>query len=228
MSRSFAPDPSLARPGGSSAPEPRGVPPFDPLPVRGSGPRLRRALFRRRRAMAAGLAVTAAALAATSAGGAVADGDADARAEAAARAIAGTPPPGHRSAGRAGHRTAREPGKDRPAREPGKPEKRGAWVSAPVRIADAATVRLLRRGDRVDVIATAASPLGPVGSGTGTGSSEGRPEARVVAAGVRVAGIPEPEDSPDGGALVLLSVPRTAAAALAGAGATSLLAVTLC
>ncbi|CAM5590475.1 hypothetical protein GCM10010334_49110 [Streptomyces finlayi] len=91
-------------------------------------------------------------------------------------------------------------------------------VSAPVRIADAATVRLLRRGDRVDVIASANSP-----------TSDGGSPAKVVAAGVRVAEVPEPgQTSADGGALVVLSVPRATAAQLAGAGATSRLAVTLC
>ncbi|GGU13483.1 hypothetical protein [Streptomyces lateritius] len=89
-------------------------------------------------------------------------------------------------------------------------------VSAPVRIADAATVRLLRPGDRVDVIAAPNSSMG--GGGT----------ARVVATGARVAEIPPVgETRPDGGALVVLSVPRTAATALAGAGVTSQLAVTL-
>ncbi|MER8045241.1 hypothetical protein [Streptomyces sp. NPDC094032] len=93
-------------------------------------------------------------------------------------------------------------------------------VSAPVRIADAETVRLLRPGDRVDVIAAPAmTTLGAGGSG----------EARVVASGVRVAEVPGPgETRSDGGALVVLSVPRPTAAALAGAGMTSQLAVTLC
>ncbi|MFF6778504.1 hypothetical protein ACFY8W_33840 [Streptomyces sp. NPDC012637] len=90
-------------------------------------------------------------------------------------------------------------------------------VSAPVRIADAATVRLLRPGDRVDVIAAANSPTGEGG------------EARVVASGARVAEVPRPgETRSDGGALVVLSVPRSTATALAGAGMTSQLAVTLC
>jgi hypothetical protein len=95
-------------------------------------------------------------------------------------------------------------------------------VSAPVRIADAATVRLLRPGDKVDVIATADSPAGK-------GSA-----ARVVASGARVAEVPaafEPSpngSSRDGGALVVLSVPRATAAALAGASATSRLVVTVC
>lgn len=90
-------------------------------------------------------------------------------------------------------------------------------VSAPVRIADAATVRLLRPGDRVDVIAAPDSSV----SGGGT--------ARVVAAGARVAEVPRAGETPlDGGALVVLSVPRSTATALAGAGVTSRLAVTLC
>ncbi|MEU6620653.1 RcpC/CpaB family pilus assembly protein [Streptomyces litmocidini] len=95
-------------------------------------------------------------------------------------------------------------------------------VSAPVRIADAATVRLLRPGDRVDVIA--APPPTPGGES----------EARVVAKGARVAAVPRPDASradgtrADGGALVVLSVPRSAAAELAGAGVTSQLAVTVC
>lgn len=83
-------------------------------------------------------------------------------------------------------------------------------VTAPVRIADAATVRLLRRGDRVDVVAA------------DTGG-----EARVVAAGVRVTEVPE-VDATETGALVVLSVPRATAARLAGASTTSRLAVTLC
>ncbi|GGW00118.1 hypothetical protein GCM10010230_27470 [Streptomyces narbonensis] len=90
-------------------------------------------------------------------------------------------------------------------------------VSAPVRIADAETVRLLRAGDRVDVIAAPNSPMGGGG------------EARVVATGARVAEVPRSgETRSDGGALVVLSVPRSTAAALAGAGVTSQLAVTVC
>jgi Flp pilus assembly protein CpaB len=88
-------------------------------------------------------------------------------------------------------------------------------VAAPVRIADAATVRLLRPGDRVDVIAA---------QETATGG-----DARVVARGARVTKVPEPlESTTDSGALVVLSVPRTTAARLAGASATARLAVTLC
>ncbi|MFF9914393.1 hypothetical protein [Streptomyces sp. NPDC013457] len=94
-------------------------------------------------------------------------------------------------------------------------------VSAPVRIADAEAVRLLRPGDRVDVIAAPNSPMG--------GSSSGGGGARVVARGARVADVPAMgETRSDGGALVVLSVPRSTATALAGAGVTSQLAVTLC
>ncbi|WP_371616277.1 hypothetical protein [Streptomyces sp. NBC_00454] len=85
-------------------------------------------------------------------------------------------------------------------------------VSAPVRIADAATVRLLRPGDRVDVVA----------------AERGEPP-RVVAAGARVSEVPAPEKGvEDGGALVVLSVPRETARDLVGAGSVSRLAVTLC
>ncbi len=87
-------------------------------------------------------------------------------------------------------------------------------VTAPVRIADGATVRLLRPGDRVDVIAAAAASGG---------------DARVVARGVRVTKVPEAlDDAVDSGALVVLTVPRTTAARLVGASATARLAVTLC
>ncbi|GAA3230664.1 hypothetical protein ACFQE4_12900 [Streptomyces thermocoprophilus] len=90
-----------------------------------------------------------------------------------------------------------------------------------MRIADAATVRLLRPGDRVDVIAA---------GDTATGGG-----ARVVARGAVVTELPEPADetarsaeAAEGGALVVLSVPRATAAELVGAGATARLAVTLC
>ncbi|GAA2976473.1 RcpC/CpaB family pilus assembly protein [Streptomyces fulvorobeus] len=90
-------------------------------------------------------------------------------------------------------------------------------VSAPVRIADAATVRLLRPGDRVDVIA----------------AGEADSVARVVVKDARVAAVPRPADGgsagdgpePGGGALVVLSVERDTAAALAGAGVSGQLAV---
>lgn len=102
------------------------------------------------------------------------------------------------------------------------PERRAVrLVSAPVRIADAATVGLLRPGDRVDVIAAV----------------DGESEARVVARDVSVAEVPRRTGGGDGlpglgseaveggGALVVLSVERDTAAALAGAGASGRLAV---
>ncbi|GHG24073.1 hypothetical protein GCM10018791_44610 [Streptomyces zaomyceticus] len=128
---------------------------------------------------------------------------------AAALAVAGdTPPPGPPGA----------PGAPVPAvAARARPPAAVRLVSAPVRIADAATVRLLRPGDRVDVIAAPDSPIGSDG------------EARVVVTGARVAEVPPPDETrPDGGALVVLSVPRSTAAALAGAGVTSQLAVILC
>ncbi|MFC4494338.1 hypothetical protein ACFPA8_09355 [Streptomyces ovatisporus] len=82
-----------------------------------------------------------------------------------------------------------------------------------MRIADAATVRLLRPGDRVDVVA----------------SEEGSASPRTVARGARVERLPEHmETDPVDGALVVLAVPRRTATALAGAAVTSRLAVTLC
>ncbi|MFF1378588.1 hypothetical protein [Streptomyces sp. NPDC058308] len=162
------------------------VPHFPPVRVRGGHPRLRRLLRHRRRALAVGLAMTAAALVAT-----------------APRAPA--PPP------------AQEAAAAEPARE-GRPlpvSAERARVTAPVRIADADTVRLLRPGDRVDVIAA-------------DGSSGGGAQPRVVAAGARVAEVPEPGDGPaESGALVVFSVPRDTAARLAGAAASMRLAVTL-
>ncbi|MFE6285839.1 hypothetical protein [Streptomyces sp. NPDC057877] len=163
------------------------VPHFAPIRVRGGREGLRRLLRHRRRAVAAGLAVTAAALVA------------------------------------AGPREPAEPERDGQAR--GHPvvvrqapsgtraaEPRGVrLVTAPVRIADAATARLLRPGDRVDVIAA---------EETATGG-----EARVVARGAVVRKVPA-DPTPEG-ALVLLSVPRSQAADLAGASTTARLAVTL-
>jgi hypothetical protein len=154
--------------------------------VRGGQYRLRRLLRHRRRAVAAGLAMTAAALVA-------ATGPAD-----AGRAPAQSRPPAR-------------PAAPRPARPAAQ------LVTAPVRIADAAAARLLHPGDRVDVIAADAS------------GAAGAASPRVVAAGARVVKVPGTGgDAAESGALVLLSVPRPIAAELAGAGAASRLAVTLC
>lgn len=139
--------------------------------------------------MAAGLAVTAAAL--------VAAGPQDA--DRARGHPDGDPPARTQS-------TAGDPVRARPA---------ARLVAAPVRITDGATVRLLRPGDRVDVIAA---------EQTATGG-----DARVIAHGALVRKVPEPVDeAADSGALVVLSVPRSIAARLVGASATARLAVTLC
>ncbi|MFJ7048271.1 hypothetical protein ACIQVC_33410 [Streptomyces sp. NPDC101112] len=166
-----------AGPPGTDAPPTCEVPHFAPVRVRGGAQRLRRLARCWRRALAAGLAVTAAALLATGAG------------PREAERVRGHPvaDPVH------GRRTTT------------------GTVTAPVRIADGATVRLLRPGDRVDVIAARESTAGG---------------ARVVARGARVAHVPGAlESAADGGALVLLSVSRTTASQLASAGFTSRLAV---
>ncbi|UIX33391.1 hypothetical protein [Streptomyces sp. GQFP] len=168
-------------------PPPCEVPHFAPVRVRGGRGRLRRLVRNRRRALALGLAVTAAAIVA-----------------AGPRGASGPAP----DVGRVRGHPVADPVRERRVVE---------MVTAPVRIADAATVRLLRPGDRVDVIAAEELP-------TGT-------DARVVAHRARVTKVPPamtPEDSvAEGGALVVLSVPRTTASRLAGAGATARLAVTV-
>ncbi|MFI9778808.1 RcpC/CpaB family pilus assembly protein [Streptomyces sp. NPDC051956] len=176
------------------------VPHFAPLRVRGGRWRARRAGRHRRRAVAAGLAVTAAVV------------------------VAGPSGPGSSGAGSSGAGSGSAEsasGRERVRRSV-------VMVSAPVRIADAAAVRLLRPGDRVDVVAAGAGADVGAGDGQGSGGQGGR----VVAAGARVSSVPEsPESAGDavaeGGALVVLSVPRATAARIAGAGATSRLAVTL-
>jgi hypothetical protein len=176
--------PSFPRPLGTDAPATCEVPHFAPVRVRGARYQLRRLLRHRRRAVAAGLAVTAAAL--------VAAGPREAT-------------DAHRAERTRGH----------PVADPVRQRRAVELVTAPVRIADAATVRLLRPGDRVDVIAAEESAVGG--------------DARVVARGARVTKVPEPLDgAAESGALVVLSVPRSAAARLAGASATARLAVTLC
>ncbi|MFG3251844.1 hypothetical protein [Streptomyces sp. NPDC048187] len=110
-----------------------------------------------------------------------------------------------------GQQTQRARG--RPVAEPAGERRATRLVAAPVRIADAATVRLLRPGDRVDVVAT--------GDGGG--------DASVIARAVRVTRVPEPvQDPAAGGALVVVSVPRATAHRLVGAATTARLAVTLC
>ncbi|POX57021.1 hypothetical protein C3489_01860 [Streptomyces sp. Ru71] len=169
-------------------PPTREVPRFAPVRVRGVRLLAHRLARHRRRAVAAGLAVTAAALVA-----------------------AGPRETADRGRGHPPGRPLAHPAAPSPVRGGA-----GAGtVAAPVRIADAGTVRLLRPGDRVDVIAAEDATSGG--------------DARVVARGARVARLPgAADDTADGGALVVLSVPRATAARLVGASATARLAVTLC
>ncbi|MFD6548280.1 hypothetical protein [Streptomyces sp. NPDC058398] len=171
------------RPPGADTPPTCEVPQFAPVRVRGGHGRLRLLARHRRRAAAAGLAMTAAAL--------VAAGPGD------AEGARGHPAP--MPSASASTTASASP------RGPGATES----VRAPVRIADGATVDLVRPGDRVDVVAA--------GSG-GT--------VRVVAAAARVTGVPD-VGTTDTGRLLVLSVPRATALRLAGAGTTSRLAVTL-
>lgn len=88
-------------------------------------------------------------------------------------------------------------------------------VAAPVRIADTEAVGLLAAGDHVDVLAA---------------TVEGGPEARLVAAGVRVLSVPRPASSGFGaglgdGALLLLATSSPTAARLAAAAVTDRLSV---
>ncbi|MHA5050213.1 hypothetical protein [Streptomyces sp. SD15] len=182
------------RPPGVDAPPICEVPQFAPVRVRGGRYGLRRLTRHKRRAVAAGLAVTAAAL--------VAAGPHDAE-----RAR------GHPATASPSASTSTSPPSSSSASSPSSPLRRGRgveMVAAPVRIADAATVRLLGPGDRVDVVA-----------------ADGVGEGRVVAAGARVTEVPD-FDTTETGALVVLSVPRPTAARLAGVGTTARLAVTLC
>ncbi|MFJ3642531.1 RcpC/CpaB family pilus assembly protein [Streptomyces sp. NPDC090108] len=199
----------LPLPLGTDAPATCEVPQFAPLLVRGGRYGLGRLARRRGQVLAAGLAVTAAALVAAGPG-----------AEA-----------GPHRAERPRGRPAADPAPGAPG-SPGRRAGPAGTMRAPVRIADAASVRLLRPGDRVDVIA-AEDPS--AGGGT-----------RVLAHGARVAALPEAlsgtgrpgggsgeqadgsaGDTSVSGALVVLSVPPATAARLVGASATARLAVTL-
>ncbi|MEU1519711.1 hypothetical protein ABZ490_47655 [Streptomyces sp. NPDC005811] len=182
-------------------PPPYEVPQFAPVRVKGGWCLLHRLVRNRQRAVALGLAVTAAALVAAGPRG-------------------GEPAParGHPDRDTSAARARSSSGE--PVRK--RPSSGQVKVTAPVRIADAATVRLLQPGDRVDVIAVPAD--GPTAVGG---------EARVVARGALVTKVPEAVDPSsvtgdgDGGALVVLSVSRSIATRLAGAGGSSRLAVTL-
>jgi len=87
-----------------------------------------------------------------------------------------------------------------------------AAVAVPVRLADAAAVRLLHGGDHVDVLAARADAPLP---------------ARTVAPGVPVIAVPKPDPSTDEGALIVVQATREQAAALARAAVDSRLSVTI-
>ncbi|HEY8983580.1 MAG TPA: hypothetical protein VIU15_28885 [Streptomyces sp.] len=195
---------------GSETPPTCEIPHFSPVRVRGARYQWGRLARQRRRALALGLAVTAAGLVAA---GPQENGRGGERARGrpgeggGPLAAAVSPRGGARGPDGVGGKLRADGVSGRRAEE--------ETVSAPVRIADAETVRLLRPGDRVDVIASE-----PAATGGG--------EARVVARGALVSKVPEPFGGRvDGGALVVLAVPRGAAAKLAGAGVTERLAVTL-
>ncbi len=84
------------------------------------------------------------------------------------------------------------------------------FVAVPVRLADAATVRLLRAGDAVDVLAADSTP----GSAT----------AATIAAGAPVLAVPA-DDGGFEGALVVVAAPAATAARLAAAAVSSRLSV---
>lgn len=84
-------------------------------------------------------------------------------------------------------------------------------VAAPVRIGDAAIVRLLEVGDRIDVYA----------------ARRDSSYADRILAGVRVVTLPHPAEGSAEGALVVLAVTSTQAAALAQASATAPLSLAL-
>ncbi|GGV69068.1 hypothetical protein GCM10010512_41840 [Streptomyces thermoviolaceus subsp. thermoviolaceus] len=228
-------------PPGADCPPTREVPHFPPVRVRGARYGLYRLVRHRGRLLAAGLAVTAATLIAAAPvstpdppHGTPARGQPE---QTAAAPSDGTAGQGDQDAhdgrvrltGGDGHRT-------------GTGDAAGPTATVPVRLADAAVARLLRPGDRVDVVAVDDSDdLAQVGT------------AHVVARGAQVSRVPgnEPDlvrdtdaGSPrtpapsvpadavgDGGngdgALVCLDVPRDGAADLARAGATARLAVVL-
>ncbi|WP_431780840.1 hypothetical protein [Streptomyces chumphonensis] len=215
------------------------VPSFPPVRAGGLlGHRLRTGLRRARRTAAAGLgaaAVLLVALGPPGGGDRPGAGDEGRLAEAGDRAVAVG------AAGSVADASA-EAGDGRPPDD--------ALVRAPVRLADPGVVRLLKPGDRVDVLA------GPAPESAGADASAATGAADVLASRARVVAVPDPGvpdkegDVPSGaaawdgvaggpaggvaptlagsGALVVLSVPRSIAAHLVGRAAEgSPLAVTL-
>lgn len=106
------------------------------------------------------------------------------------------------------------------------PQLRGSpgTVAVPVRFADPDAARLLRPGDRVDVLAARTSD-GPSVPLPETGGPN-PPRARVVAGDAAVLARPDTGEDRTGG-LLILSVSPDAAAAIAGAAATGPLTYTM-
>ncbi|MFG2006304.1 SAF domain-containing protein [Spirillospora sp. NPDC048911] len=92
-------------------------------------------------------------------------------------------------------------------------------VATPIRIADAAAVRLLHTGDHINVLATQSDD--PLTTG------QGPPWARQIANGVTVIALPREPDPGDQGALVVVATSDEQAAALVAASARSRLSVTI-
>jgi Flp pilus assembly protein CpaB len=95
-------------------------------------------------------------------------------------------------------------------------------VAAPVRIADAGAVRLVRPGDRIDVLAAAPAEV-PTGDGTAMSTVE------VVASDVLVVTVPVEQDdlAVADGALIVVATTERGAGQLAGAAVTSRLSLAL-
>ncbi|NUU21056.1 MAG: hypothetical protein HOV68_06000 [Streptomycetaceae bacterium] len=102
------------------------------------------------------------------------------------------------------------------------PQLRGSpgSVALPVRFADADAARLLRPGDRVDVLA------GPASDTPGVAGDLAAAHARIVARESTVLARPDGDRDREGG-LVILSVAPEAATAIAGAGASAPLTYTM-
>ncbi|MFF2651849.1 hypothetical protein [Streptomyces sp. NPDC058045] len=179
------PTPRHPTPPPPDTPPTRTVPHFAPVRVRGGSGGSARLTRHRRRALAAGIALTTAALV----------------------AAAGPDAPHPRTQAPA---PPAPPAEAAPAAAPHPPPQ--GHVRAPIRVADAETVRLLHPGDRVDVV-TAGDPTG--GDTTG----------KVLATGARV--VSAEDSSGEDGALIVVEAPRPTAARLVAAGASSRLAVTL-
>ncbi|QXJ24241.1 flagellar biosynthesis protein FlgA [Actinomadura graeca] len=97
-------------------------------------------------------------------------------------------------------------------------------VASPIRISDAATVRLLHPGDRIDVLSTGPSPTD---ARPPDDESQSRDPARVLVSGVPVVTVPPREDgNAQEGALVLVATDRPQAATLASAAGTLSLTIT--